>query len=79
MLDRELCPVDDAGWRLVDDSLVVRRTQYSARTLLQVFQELADMGAAEVGRSNGHGVRMLRPGSHPVWSMAAAAELQVAS
>ena len=76
VLNPDVCPVCDTGWRVVDDALVAARTGYSERSLRWVWQEIADQaGGGEIGRAVG-GVRLVRPGGHKMW-VRAAADVQV--
>ena len=81
VLNDELCPTDSAGWLLVDDEVIAAHTGYSERLVRLVWQELADMGAAQIGRADASlaGCRLVRPGAHRVWVTAAAAGAQVSA
>lgn len=63
---------DAEGWRTVADADILDATGYKLSTLQLAWQELADMGAAQVGRSDGHGRRSFRLNPHPVWAAALA-------
>lgn len=71
-------PAGEGLWRTVSDTAVMEATGYSRRSVQLAWQEIADMGLAEVGRAADGDTRLVRPSPHALWQsvFAVAAEVQ---
>lgn len=62
---------DSSGFYAIEDAAVMERTGISLRHLQRAYQRLADVGAAQVGRSDQSGIHKLRPNAAAAWRYAA--------